>query len=113
MITTIVQFALAEPISLEAAAKLFKSSASKYQQMPGLIRKYYIRSEDGRTAGGVYLWESRQAAEAVYAGEWRARVAQLYGAEPLISWFDSPVIVDNAAGGAIKTALSSHTGSSS
>ncbi|WP_420132880.1 YdhR family protein [Rhodopseudomonas sp.] len=101
MITTIVQFALTKPISLEDAARLFKTSAPKYQKMPGLIRKYYIRSEDGRTAGGVYLWDSREAAEAVYSGEWRTRVAQLYGAEPLISWFDSPVIVDNAAGGAI------------
>ncbi|MFC0242992.1 YdhR family protein [Rhodopseudomonas telluris] len=104
MITTIVQFALTEPVSLEEAARRFKSSAPKYQKMPGLIRKYYIRSEDGRTAGGVYLWENRQVAEAAYAGEWRARVAQLYGAEPVISWFDSPVIVDNAAGGAITTA---------
>ncbi|MCG6204328.1 YdhR family protein [Rhodopseudomonas sp. HC1] len=104
MITTIVQFALSEPISLEDAAQRFKGSAPKYQKMPGLIRKYYIRAEDGRSAGGVYLWESRQAAEAVYAGEWRTRVAQLYGAEPVIAWFDSPVIVDNTAGGAITTA---------
>ena len=104
MITTIVQFALSEPISLEEAAKRFRSSAPKYQKMPGLIRKYYIRSEDGSTAGGVYLWESRDAAERVYSGEWRTRVAQLYGAEPMISWFDSPVIVDNASGGAITAA---------
>ncbi|MBB1094410.1 YdhR family protein [Rhodopseudomonas palustris] len=104
MITTIVQFTLAEPISLEEAAKRFQSSAPKYHKLPGLIRKYYIRSEDGRTAGGVYLWESREAAEKVYAGEWRARVAQLYGAEPVISWFDSPVIVDNAPGDTITAA---------
>ena len=103
MITTIVQFGLAEPISLEEAAKRFKSSAPKYQKLPGLIRKYYIRSEDGHTAGGVYLWETREAAETAYAGEWRTRVAQLYGAEPVNSWFDSPVVVDNAAGGAITT----------
>ncbi|WP_322517142.1 YdhR family protein [Rhodopseudomonas palustris] len=104
MITTIVQFALSEPISLEEAARRFRSSAPKYQKMPGLIRKYYIRSEDGSTAGGVYLWESREAAEKVYAGEWRTRVAQLYGAEPVISWFDSPVIVDNALGGTVTAA---------
>jgi hypothetical protein len=41
------------------------------------------------------------AAEAVYNGEWKARVKQLYGSEPEISWFDTPVIVDNQAGGAI------------
>jgi hypothetical protein len=46
----------------------------------------------------------RAAAEAVYNGEWKARVKQLYGSEPEISWFDTPVIVDNQAGGAITKA---------
>jgi len=96
MITAIVQFRLPSSLSLDEATRRFESSAPKYQNLPGLIRKYYIRSEDGRTAGGVYLWESRQAAERVYDGEWRARVAKLYGAEPTITWFDSPVIVDNS-----------------
>jgi hypothetical protein len=31
-------------------------------------------------------------------------VKQLCGAEPDISWFDTPVIVDNQAGGAITKA---------
>jgi len=98
MITAIVQFRLPSPLSLEEATRRFESSAPKYQNLAGLIRKYYIRSEDGRTAGGVYLWETRQAAERIYDGEWRARVAKLYGAEPSITWFDSPVIVDNSSG---------------
>jgi len=96
MITAIVQFRLPSPLSLDEATRRFETSAPKYQNLPGLIRKYYIRSEDGRTAGGIYLWESRQAAERVYDGEWRERVAKLYGAEPTITWFDSPVIVDNS-----------------
>jgi heme-degrading monooxygenase HmoA len=101
MITAIVQFSLPKPITLEEAARTFESSAPKYQRLPGLVRKYYLRSEDGRRAGGVYLWQTRAAAEAVYNGEWRARVKQLYGSEPEISWFDTPVIVDNEAGGTI------------
>jgi hypothetical protein len=101
MITAIVQFSLPKPITLEEAARTFESSAPKYQRLPGLVRKYYLRSEDGRRAGGGYLWQTRAAAEAVYNGEWRARVKQLYGSEPEISWFDTPVIVDNEAGGTI------------
>jgi heme-degrading monooxygenase HmoA len=104
MITAVVQFALPKSVSLEEAARIFESSAPKYKNLPGLIRKYYLRSEDGRRAGGVYLWESKAAAEAVYNGEWRARVKQLYGGEPEIAWFDTPVIVDNLAGGAITKA---------
>jgi hypothetical protein len=41
----------------------------------------------------------RAAAEAVYNADWKARAKQLYGSEPEISWFDTPVIVDNQAGG--------------
>ena len=104
MITAIVQFALPSPISLEEAARRFRASAPNYKNLPGLMRKYYLRSEDGRRTVGVYLWESRQAAEAVYTGEWRARVQQLYGSTPEIAWFDTPVIVDNSAGEIIKAA---------
>ena len=104
MITTLVQFNLPTALTLAEAIRRFEGSAPKYQNLPGLIRKYYIRSEDGRVAGGIYLWESRQAAERVYNGEWRERVEKLYGAKPTITWFDSPVIVDNLAGGAITKA---------
>jgi heme-degrading monooxygenase HmoA len=104
MITAVVQFDLPKPASLEEAARMFESTAPKYKNLPGLIRKYYLRSEDGTRAGGVYLWESKAAAEKVYNGEWKARIKQVYGAEPEINWFDTPVIVDNAAGGEITKA---------
>lgn len=104
MIVTLVQFEMSPPLSLADAAQRFASSAPKYQNLPGLIRKHYVRSEDGRRVGGIYLWESRAAAERVYSGEWRERVAKLYGVEPVIQWFDAPVSVDNAAGGRITQA---------
>ena len=103
MITALVQFALPAPISLADAKKKFEGSAPKYQNLPGLVRKYYVRSEDGKFVGGIYLWESRDAAENVYSGEWRERVTALYGSAPRITWFDSPVIVDNELGGRITT----------
>ncbi len=81
MITAIVQFELASAITLAEATRRFESSAPKYQNLAGLIRKYYIRSEDGRTAGGVYLWESRQAAERLYDEKWREFVEKLYGSQ--------------------------------
>jgi hypothetical protein len=104
MITAIVQFSLPKPITLEEAARTFESTAPNYQGLRGLVRKYYLRGEDGCHAGGVYLWETRSAAEAVYNSEWKARVKQVYGSEPEISWFDTPVIVDNQAGGTITKA---------
>ena len=64
----------------------------------GLIRKYYLLSEDGQTAGGVYLWKSREAAEQLYTDDWKAFILQKYLTRPLITYFASPVIVDNLVG---------------
>ena len=97
MITTIVQFKLPDGTSLEAATELFEKSAPMYRTMNGLVRKYYLFGEDG-TAGGAYLWESRQAAEAVYTDEWREMVTERYGAAPEVRYFETPVIVDNTLG---------------
>jgi hypothetical protein len=104
MITTLVQFQLSSPITLAEATRRFEETAPKYKNLPGLIRKYYIRSEDGRIVGGVYLWRTRQAAELLYSAEWRGRVEKVYGAKPAITWFDSPVVVDNSTGGTITKA---------
>lgn len=96
MITTITTFALPEALSVEQAKAIFLSTAPHYTTVPGLVRKSYVLSDDGKTAGGVYLWQSRMHAEALYTDAWRARVREKYGAEPHISYFSSPVVVDNA-----------------
>jgi hypothetical protein len=71
------------------------STAPKYQEASGLIRKYYLLSEDGGTVGGVYLWKSKEDAERLYTKEWTNFIEQKYGGEPSISYFHSPVVVDN------------------
>jgi len=94
MITAIVRFPIPSETTLETASNLFQGSAPKYRGIPGLVRKYYLWDEG--TAGGVYLWESRALAEAFYDADWREMIAERYGAEPEISYFESPVVVDNA-----------------
>ncbi len=95
MITAIVQFKLPEPVTHNKAKEVFLSTAPKYQEVQGLIRKYYLLSEDGGTAGGVYLWKSREDAERLYTDEWKQFVVERYGAKPSITYFDSPVVIDN------------------
>lgn len=53
MITTLVQIRMPAYMSLEKAREVFVGTAPKYREVPGLIRKYYLLSEDGNTAGGV------------------------------------------------------------
>jgi len=98
MITALVQFKLPEPMSPDKAQAVFAGTAPKYREVKGLVRKYYLLSEDGATAGGVYLWESRADAEQLYSDDWKAFIAQKYGTKPSITYFASPVIVDNLVG---------------
>jgi hypothetical protein len=98
MITALVQFKLPQPITRDKAREIFSGTAPKYRDLPGLVRKYYLLSEDGGTAGGVYLWRSREDAERLYTDDWRKFVAEKYGAEPSVQYFATQVIVDNLIG---------------
>lgn len=102
MITAFVQFKLPQPITREQGREIFLSTAPKYREVPGLIRKYYLLSMDGTLVGGVYLWKSRQEAEALYTEDWRRFVQGKYGSEPMVTYFECPVIVDNLTGETIQ-----------
>jgi hypothetical protein len=94
MIVAFVQFPKGEATADEMRER-YQSTAPKYQKIVGLIRKYYLLSENGQMGGGVYLFESKEAAEKLYTAEWRQYVKELYGAEPAIQYFECPVVVDN------------------
>jgi hypothetical protein len=98
MITTLVQFNLPKTTTVEEARDLFLGTAPKYREVAGLIRKYYLLSQDGKTAGGVYLWDSRENAQNLYTEEWKQFIFDKYGALPSVTYFESPVIVDNTTG---------------
>ena len=53
MITTLVQIKLPEPMSLDKAQEVFAATAPTYLKTKGLIRKCYLLSEDGKTAGAA------------------------------------------------------------
>lgn len=95
MITVITAFKLPKPISRDEARRIFLSTAPKYQGVAGLVRKCYVLSEDGSTAGGIYLWNSRSEADAMYTESWKIFVREKYSTEPSVTYFDSPVVVDN------------------
>ena len=95
MITVIDSFQLSKPITRDEARKIFLSTAPKYQGVVGLVRKYYLLSQDGSTVSGIYLWNSRAEAEAMFTESWRAFVREKYGTDPSVTYLDCPVVVDN------------------
>jgi len=94
MITALVRFPLPQGTTRDEAKALFEKSAPNYRGVPGLIRKYYLYGDD-RIGGGVYLWNDRDTAERFYSDAWKRAIAQRYGAQPEILFFETPVIVEN------------------
>ena len=90
----VVQFDLPKR-SEEQAIKGGTGSAPTYRDLgrKGLIRKDYLNGEAG--TGGVYLWESRAAAEAWFTAERMEELTKRFGARPRLTWYDTHVTVDN------------------
>ena len=95
MITVITKFKLPNPVTREEARSIFQSTAPKYKNVEGLYRKCYILSQDGIEVGGVYLWNSRANAEAMYTETWKDLMREKYGTDPTVTYFETPVVVDN------------------
>jgi hypothetical protein len=90
----VVQFDLPKRTE-EQAVKGGTSTAPIYRGLAkkGLIRKDYLNGESG--TGGVYLWDSRQSAEAWFTEERVAELTQRFGVRPRLTWYDTHVTVDN------------------
>ena len=70
----------------------FKKAVPVYQKVPGLLRKYFTISDDGRF-GGIYLWADRPSADRFFNAAWHERVATTYGTDGIIEFFDAPVVL--------------------
>ena len=102
MITEIVTFTLPEGMTQEDAAANFEKTAPSWRANPDLIRKNYLLDAGNRIGGGVYLWKERAHAEKWHGPEFRKRVKEIYGSEPKSQFFDTPIVVDYAAGAIVK-----------
>jgi hypothetical protein len=98
MIVAIVTFQMAKATTAEEMSGPFKAAVPLFQSVPGLLHKYFYVSEDGRRAGGIYVWASRADADRLYGGPWRAMVESKFGGPPTIDFLNSPVVIDNRDG---------------
>lgn len=90
----IVQFDMQKRTEAQAASGA-SATAPIYRDLAGkgLIRKDYLNGDVG--TGGVYLWESRAAAEAWFTPAWIDELTKRVGVAPRITWYDTHVTVDN------------------
>jgi len=94
MITVITRFAVPANISASQMEAAFTEAAPAFRNVPGLIRKQFLLSADGRTAGGVYLWQEEDAARSFMLQRVAPMIREKYQVEPTIEFYQSPVLVE-------------------
>ncbi|MFN0160992.1 MAG: hypothetical protein ACKVQQ_07160 [Burkholderiales bacterium] len=98
MITELVLFDLPHGISREEVVRGMRQVSEHWRANRELVRKNFLYDPAQGQAGGAYLWPSVEAAQRGHDATWRARIKAMYGCEPTIRYFETPIIVDNAAG---------------
>jgi hypothetical protein len=92
---TLVRFPAPAGLSGEKLRAVLEDAVPRYRKMPGLHRKYFLGNDTH--GGGVYEWDSREAAGAFYNEAWFERLRTVYGAKPELKFFDLHALVDNEA----------------
>ncbi len=98
MITEYVLFQLPPGISRDEVVRGMHEVAPRWQRASGLIRKTFIYDPVAGQAGAFYLWQRRADAERAHDEAWRQRIRSSYGSEPVVQYFETPLVVDNALG---------------
>ncbi len=97
MIVAVVQIPMPKwPKAAAIAAQTKSAPTFRALADKGLLRKDYLNGEAG--GGGVYVWTSREAAEAWYTPAWFDTAEATFGARPTVTYYESYVTVDNVGG---------------
>jgi Putative mono-oxygenase ydhR len=95
LITVVTRFQLPAGVTADQIRAAFDEAAPGFRNVPGLVRKQFLRSKDCRTAGGFYLWNDERAARAFMNERVAPMIREKFHVEPTVEFYDSPVIVEN------------------
>ena len=102
MISELVLFDLPPGMTRVQVVDGMREVAPTWRRNPDLIRKTFLYDPVNRRTGALYLWKQREAAVAAHDDAWSARILHAYGSVPTISYFETPLVVDNALGRTIE-----------
>ena len=94
MIITIVTFNIDSKLTDSILKEKFLETSPIYKDTPGLIRKNYICDTSKKLAGGVYCFDNMENAKGWFDEERIKWITERYS-KPEITYYESPVIVDN------------------
>lgn len=91
-VATLVTVPIPQGVNKARLIEEFKAAIPTYRAVPGLLRKYFIITDDGGF-GGIYLWQDEASARAWFSPDWQARTSTRYGAPAALEWFDVPLLL--------------------
>jgi len=97
MITEIVSWSLSAEMSREDTVSKFRASVPMWRANPDLIHKSFLFDQSTRRAGGIYLWKNIEAAKQAHGAAFQERIRSVFGAAPEFQYFETPIVIDNAA----------------
>lgn len=97
MFTVLVTYRLRDGVDREAAHRLAREAAPRFQGVPGLQSKHFLYHGERGLGGGFYTWETREAAEGFHSEAWLDSMEERMGSRPQLTFFETAVRVDNAA----------------
>jgi len=98
MIFAVVNYKPDGAKSVDYITERFKGSTPMFENMPGLVCKYFGFDEAEHAGTSVYIWESREAAEKCYGNPaFLNSFKESFGADcvPDIKYVEIKHIVDN------------------
>ena len=96
MISELVMFDLPPGISRAEVVAGMREIAPHWRANPDLIRKTFLYDPERGQAGALYLWKRKADAARWHDAAWRQRIQDAYGSTPVIRYFETPIVVDNA-----------------
>ena len=95
---TITRFEVTMPIELDQLTVLFEQSLPRYRAVAGLLSKHYYTEPNSRFAGGIYLWNNLEDAQAFLTPEFSEAIRARFGTLPTVQVLDCPLSLDNLHG---------------
>lgn len=95
MITEIVTFGIGNGLQRSDVVSLYEKSGPAWKENRNLLHKSFLYDPEHDVGGGIYLWNSIDAAKSAHGPAFQNRIQEVFGSQPEIRYFESPVVINN------------------
>ena len=95
MIGIFVTFRYGDDFDEDKLRAIAENARAKFEGMPGLRLKAFTVNSEKREAVNFYVWDSEDAARALFTDQFREMVTGLYGAPPSVEFVQILTLVEN------------------